>query len=286
MSGLWTRMVLVAGVAVAGLGGGRDAGANERHFTYTYETATLPAGTIELEPWTTVRMQHEDYFVGTDHRLEFEVGITDRLQSALYLNLSALAAEEKGVTTSAFAYEGFAWETKWKLMDPVADAVGLGLYFELGVEPDAVSIEAKLLIDKRIGAFNLAFNAVVEPEFSHEKDDTELEELEIEADLALGYFITDNFSIGLEIRNHNEMAKGHEEAGMAGMEMAGEEGDLEFEHSVLFAGPVISYAADRWWAALTVLPQIAALSGASKDSILDLEGHERVETRLILGMHL
>ncbi|HIA04409.1 MAG TPA: hypothetical protein EYN66_21370, partial [Myxococcales bacterium] len=40
--------------------------ANERHFTYIYETATLPAGTIELEPWVTMRMFRDDYYVRFD----------------------------------------------------------------------------------------------------------------------------------------------------------------------------------------------------------------------------
>jgi hypothetical protein len=50
--------------------------ANERHFTLSYESATLPAGAVEIEPQTTFRMGREQYYLGLDHRLEFEVGIT------------------------------------------------------------------------------------------------------------------------------------------------------------------------------------------------------------------
>ena len=265
----WTK----AAVVVALIAG--TASANERHFTYIYEPATLPAGIIELEPQTTFKYGHERFFSEIGHRLEFEVGITDSLQSALYINFAGVSEEgaDGKVSEPAFGYDGLSWEWKWKLMDPVADAVGLGLYLELGAHPNELSTELKLLLDKRFGNFNFAFNAIVEPAFVRETDKAELKELEFEADIGLGYFITDAFSVGIEIRNHNEMAK--------------DEGkDLEFEKSALFAGPVITYAADRWWTALTVMPQIAALKGATSGSILDLEDHEKLETRLILGMHL
>src|SRR5262245_34530149 len=63
---------------------------NERHFTYTYESAVLPAQAKEIEVWTTPRLGRDDYYARFDQRLEFEVGLTDRLQTSLYLNWNAI----------------------------------------------------------------------------------------------------------------------------------------------------------------------------------------------------
>lgn len=241
--------------------------ANERHFTYTYETATLPAGAIELEPWVTMRMFRDDYYVRFDQRLEFEVGITDTVQSALYLNMSGIAAEQGDQLSKVFKYRGMAWETKWKLQDPVADPVGVGLYFELGLQPHELELETKLLLDKRIGKFLFAFNLVGEIEA--ERDNGEFEKKTVlELDFGLAYFLTPQFTLGIEIRNLNEL-KGFD----------------TYEQSVIYAGLTMSYAAKRWWLALTVLPQVASFGG-DNDELLELQGHERLETRLILGMHL
>src|SRR5229473_1280845 len=60
-----------------------------------------------------------------------------------------------------------------------------------------------------------------------------------------------------------------------------------WENTALFLGPVVSYRQEKWWAALTVLPQIYGLNfGGNPDANrqLDLEGHERVNIRLIIGI--
>src|SRR5262245_16740137 len=44
------------------------ARANERHFAFTYESPTLPAGAVELEPWTTWRVGRDRYYSRFDHR--------------------------------------------------------------------------------------------------------------------------------------------------------------------------------------------------------------------------
>ena len=66
-----------------------SASASERHFTYTYESAVLHPGGREFEPWSTFRLGKDGHFARLDTRLEAELGVTDRLQTSLYLNLSA-----------------------------------------------------------------------------------------------------------------------------------------------------------------------------------------------------
>ncbi len=61
----------------------------------------------------------------------------------------------------------------------------------------------------------------------------------------------------------------------------------EWENTALFLGPVVSYRQEKRWAALSVMPQIygANFSGNPDHvSKLELEGHERVNIRLLLGI--
>ena len=248
------------------------ASANERHFTYTYETAVLPTGNVELETWTTLRAGKDDYYVALDNRLEIEIGITDWFQAALYTNFRGTAVEKGDVLTKSFDYKGVDLELKWKLADPVADPLGVGLYFEVGGQPHEVELEGKVLLDKRVGNLLFAFNAIGELEIKRSNGETDLVEVIAEANIGLGYFVLPHLLVGVEIRNRTIFAKGDSDS-------------LEFETSAFFGGPVISYARDSWWMALTVLPQFAAIKEHG-DGLLDLEEHENIETRLLLGVHL
>ncbi|HUS66614.1 MAG TPA: hypothetical protein VMZ28_18885 [Kofleriaceae bacterium] len=254
------------------------ASANERHFTYTYESAVLPVGGKEIEIWTTPRIGKENYFVRFDQRLEFEVGVSDNLMTAFYLNAETVTADVAGaaglerVTESELA--GVSNEWKLKLSDPVADSVGMALYGEISVATAEAELEAKLIIDKKVGDLMFAGNLVLanETEFEREGDESEVEqEQEVEIDLALGYFIAPGVSAGLELRNHNEMYEG------------------EWLHSALFAGPTIAYASEAWWIAASVMPQLPALKDnddSADDGARVLDAHEKLEARVLFSMHV
>ncbi len=249
------------------------AAANERHFTYTYETATLPAGDKEIEIWSTPRIGRERYFYRLDSRVEFEIGVTDRWMAALYLNgMTQTAETAPGVLSSASELEGISIENKWKLMDPVADAFGLGLYAEISLGPSETEIEAKLLLDKRVGDLHLAANLVGEMDLDAEGDaaarDVDLEqELAVEVALAAAWFVRSNLSIGLEARDLNAIGGGG------------------LEYSALFAGPVVAYGAEDWWLAFTFVAQLPAVAGERAGERV-LDQHEAIEARLLWGFHL
>lgn len=258
--------LLLAAIALAP---GGSASANERHFTYTYESAVLPAGARELELWTTPRIGRRDvFFARFDQRVELEVGVTDRLLTAFYLNFEAVTqevADQELVTELGFG--GVSSEWKLKLLDPVADAVGLGLYLEVTGATNELELEGKVLVDKRIGNVLLAFNAVVEQEWEFETANETKRELVLEADLAAAYFVLPSLSIGLELRQHTEFVGG--------------EGH---EHSALFAGPVIAYAQRDWWTAVSFMPQLGSFGEGGMS--LDLHEHERFNARLLFSVHL
>jgi hypothetical protein len=275
-SALAVAACFVATLHVAG-----NASANQRHYTYIYETATLPMGAVEIEPWTTVRLMREDYYVRFDHRLEFEMGLLDNFQAALYINwFEAAAADHAADSISeSFGFSGISLELKGKLLDPVADPIGLGLYFEIGAEPTELEFEGKILVDKVMGNVGIAFNAVYELELEAKvdgpKDETNLEikAHEMQFDLGVAWFMSPRWSFALELVSRTEFA-------------IDEKDEFETVYSILSLGPTVTYGGEHFWIATTVLPQIAALKGATGDSIQHLEDKEALEIRLLLGFDL
>jgi hypothetical protein len=94
----------------------------------------------------------------------------------------------------------------------------------------------------------------------------------LEASIGVARDLGKNWSLGLEVRDHNELP------------------DYKFwENTALFVGPALSYRQEKWWAALTVMPQVfgANFNGdPDGHSNLELEGHERVNIRLMIGISL
>lgn len=236
--------------------------AHSRRFTYTYQSGAADKGEVEFASWTTLRTQQDVFYRGFDQRMEFEVGVASRLQTAWYLNFAAVAQDESpDVRQSEVAWDGVSNEWIYQLQDAVSDPLGMALYFEWGVAPTEADLEFKLILDKRAGDFLTAFNATVEPEWDYETAETE-RATNLEFDLAAAYFLSPEFSLGAEMHNYTIWA---------------DNGDDRY--SALMLGPVASYASDGWEATLTVLPQIATLSG-------DDTGHDKLETRLIFGIDL
>ena len=247
--------------------------ATERHFSYTYETGVLGPGHAEIEPWTTHRYGRTDYYSRFDQRLELELGVVEGLQTALYWNFEATTEDQVDangdtVRLSGFDFASVSSEWKFKLSDPVADTLGSALYVEGSLGPREAAIEGKLLLDKRWGPWIVAVNLVAEREWEFEAPGETEKETELEVDLAAGYLILPELSVGAEARQVNGVEAG------------------ELEASVVYAGPVFAYASDGWWATLTVLPQLVSFAETSADSRLDLEHQERLQTRILLGLHL
>ena len=247
--------------------------ADERFFTYTYEPKVLPEGALEFEQWTTLRAGKENgVYSRWDLRSELEVGLTDRLTTAFYLNWKSVHFDSKDDTLdeSEVEFKGVSSEWKLKLLDPTADAVGVLLYGEVSTNLNEFELEQKLIVGKNIDRLVLAFNTNVEEEweFVRENGESETEsELKLEFTAGASFRVTDRFALGVEVREVNVFP------------------DMEdLEHAALFAGPALHYSRDRWWATFTILPQIVALKGTTGDSV-NLDEFERAEFRLIFGLH-
>ena len=245
--------------------------AQDRVFTYTYQSGVLNKGQKEIEVWSTLSGGRNNFFKSLDHSLEFEVGLGRKLQTSFYLNYGNTSAvvEENGIQilTNSTSYS-FSNEWKLKLSDPVADRIGSALYFEYSLAPTSTAFEGKLIIDKQIGRFTNAFNLVGEYELEHAftPDGNKLRsenegEFTLELNYGLSYKVKDHLNLGLEAMSQNQIS------------------GSDWKNSVLLMGPALSYSTSGFWINLTCMPQITNFKGGG----LELNDHERLQTRLIFS---
>ena len=264
-------VLLTALMASLALATASPAQANERRFTYTYESALLNPGDREIEPWSTFRMGRADFYNRLDNRLEFEMGVVKGLQTALYFNWSSVTKDVNGAREHESAFTGVSSEWKLKLSDPVANAFGSALYLEITGGPEEAEVEGKLILDKRTPNFLFAFNATGEHGWEFENKGQTVREGIVELNAGAAWLATSHLSAGIEARNFNLLTP-----------------DDGWSFSALFAGPSVGYATKTWWTTLTVLPQLYKLKGGAADRgrRLVLSDLDRVEARLLFGFHL
>jgi hypothetical protein len=246
----------------------------DRIFARTYQSLTLPKGAKDIEFWNTVNVGRANLYRKLKQRVEYEVGVTDNLTAAFYMNLQQKIQSENGNSTLEATELSFSNEWKYKLMDPVADPIGFALYSEYTIAAHELELELKLILDKKIGDNYFALNATYEPEWEWSlANNLESVSLKSGIDFNVGYmnFVSKNFGIGLEAINYNTIAKG------------------ELDHSALFIGPTFTFIGDRWWVILNALPQITKLYASQevdKSRSLILTEREKFEFRMIFSVNL
>ncbi len=253
------------------------AAATIRSFAYTQESRVLGPGQSELAPWTTFRVGQSRYYSALDGRLELQHGAVQRLQLALFWNFrtetrdvvsDSLTRELSRVTVSELASASAA--IKYQLSDSAADLLGAALYFETTLGPRQSELAARVIVDRSMGAWLLAANAIGELALVpiRNAEGAQLDSaLSLQPTLAVAYLLPHGASVGLELR--------------APWIVTG-----EAKSATLFGGPVARIADDGMWAALGLEPQLLAFSGSSEGSRLDLRHHQRLEVRLLAGFML
>jgi hypothetical protein len=245
--------------------------AQDRVFTYTYQSNVLNYGEKELEVWSTFGTARQNYYRGLDHRLEFEVGLGGNLQTAFYLNYGY----RKGITQtdgvevlSMDNSYSFANEWKLKLSDPVANQVGSAVYFEYNIAPGETELEGKLILDKEIGRFTNAFNLVGEQVFEKqfEMQGNKLvaqtaKEFKLEWNYGFSYQINNDWFAGVEVMNENVFAGG------------------KLEKTIFKAGPGVAYVGDGFWVNFTLMPQLSNFKGGGRNLVDD----DGLQARLIFS---
>ncbi len=272
--------------------------AGESPFGYVYTTDTHPKGKREVEQWITQRHgQSQGEFDLWQGRTEIEYGVTDRLQTALYLNyggVNALHNRPDGTTgPGAFVpddvdpdaryrkqlFESVSSEWIYRVLSPYKDPIGLALYIEPSWGPDKRELEGKLILqknfleDRLVWAVN--FSASAESERFHGEWE---HEGEVEFTTGLAYPFAPRWHAGAEYRYH----RGYDGRGFSASKRA---------YAASSFGPSIHYARNDWWITVTFLKQLANAKAYTDEAQGDIIGgrfygehHERQELRLRMGI--
>lgn len=246
--------------------------AQDRIFTYTYQSNVLSPAEREIEVWNTFGTGRQDFYRGYENKIEFETGIAKNLQTAFYFKVKSSSGYNLSNDSSMSSSTSIAFSNEWKykLSDPVANAIGSAIYTELELSKDGVESENKIILDKKTGRNTFALNLVGAYEVVKATEGKLLKnekEFRAEVDFGYAYYLGKGFNLGLEAQNLNK----HE--------------DGEWKYSALYAGPVLSYSRDKFWINLTVMPQITAFKGATyKNLVLDSE--QKLNTRLVFSFAL
>jgi hypothetical protein len=229
--------------------------ADDRKFTYTYETTTMPKGDFEYEQWVTWKTEKasDTSYDRLDIRHEFEYGVTDNFQLALYVDWRY--QDGRSVTDDGAEFRDVAFEAIYSLTNPVTDPLGIALYGETAIGDEIFKLEAKLLLQKNIGSWIFAWNGIFEAEW--EGEDYSEDKGELAQTFGVAYNFTPKFSLGAELLHEIEF----------------DDWETQGEH-VLYVGPAIHYSASGWWITVTPLVQVT-----------DVDSEANVQTRMIFGLH-
>lgn len=260
---------------LAGVVGTTFIRADERRFTYVYEPETLPAKAFEFESWATLRAERnqkvgQQRYKRWDLRQELEYGVTDWYTAALYVNEKAARYRDPGtgVKSSEFEWKGLSLENRFNVLNPATHKIGLTLYLEGRYSGVEAAFEQKIIIGQRHGDWKWAFNLEHETEW---EDQLTKVEGKVGTSFGLARDLGKHWALGLEFRNENILPR-----------------YKTWENSALYLGPTLSYRQQKWWAALTVMPQIYGWNkdgSADGNRYLELVDHEKVNVRLLFGFN-
>ena len=214
------------------------ASADAKPFTFTYDTYPMGKGNWEYEQWATWQQEgDEDVY---RFRNEIEFGILDNFDLAFYLPNWRYESTE---ARDGIYFESIGVETIVYFLNPVTDAFGLGWYNEISVGEDELEFETKLLVQKDIGNWILAYNLVLETELEGVFDETAENEVEGVIEHVAG--VSYAFGRG-DIRAGGEVL----------VESIYEDWE-SYEDTLVYAGPVFSYwGAEHWWVTVTPMFQL------------------------------
>jgi hypothetical protein len=246
--------------------------AEESIFAFSYTTDLLPQGGKEIEQWLTWRHQ-KNYgsYDQLEHRTEFEYGVTDKLQVALYLNYNWTNAFHNGpfgATTPPEQFADFnpgpddvfrktrfvsvAGEAIYRIWSPYTDPIGIAVYAEPQVGENFRELETKLILQKNFfdDLLTLTFNFTYAPEFRYVLNNDGFsrswqEETDINFTFGASYRFIENWAAGFEFTNEHEY------------------NSFWFNHesnSGYYLGPTIHYGAERWFITATALWQLPLAS--------------------------
>lgn len=273
----------------------QTANAGESPFGWIYLTEIHPAGTKEFEQQIFIqRGQTQGDYTNTLLRTELEFGVTPKYQTSFYLNTHFIDAFRNGIDgttggpdtdipegfdpTSRYKMhrvESVSWENIYQVMNPLVDPIGLALYIEPSWGPRNKELEFRLLLQKNFLDDRLILAANIETAFERKNRGNEVEKsTEFNLQTGVSYRFMNNWSAGVELRNHHEYSR---------------HGYNDHQHSAWFFGPNIHYATKGWWitaAWRTQLPWAKGFTDEQRSVISEhrIYGDEHVRNEFALKL--
>ncbi len=141
-------------------------------FTYVYET--LPKGSLEVEqyadytPAKALSTRNAPVFYGaTQFQTEFEYGITDRLELGLYVTFEPNPGDAFAVVPRLTEGNGLKERLRLRLAEEGRWPVDVGLYGELVENEQEIELEAKIILQRRVGNLRVVANLWGEREYNY-----------------------------------------------------------------------------------------------------------------------
>ena len=199
----------------------------------------MAKGAMELETWATWKTDKasDPDYEGFYFRHEFEYGVTDRFQLALYFADWQHVDSSSGSETE---FHDVALEAIYNLTDPNTTPFGSAIYGEIKGSDDVIELEAKLLLQKNFGSWMAVYNVGGEIEW---EDDYQNDEAELFQSAGISYQFNPSWSVGGELLN---------EIAVPDVDTIGD--------SSLFLGPNVSWRNNRFSIALTGMWQVTSLA--------------------------
>ncbi|UCC44200.1 MAG: hypothetical protein JSU65_13985 [Candidatus Zixiibacteriota bacterium] len=188
--------------------------ADRRKYAWTYQFVTIPKDAVEMEFYQTTRLKQDEPNLW-EYRIEVEHGITNRWDISVYQIFSQVQGE-------AFRWDAFQIRTRVKLAEPGRFVLNPLLYLEYRRKAELAvpnKIEAKFVLGRNFGRWNLAVNPVYELFWAPGKPTHEIG-LDVGCSRELSYKV----SLGLEAISRIELLE-HEK-----------------DHKSLYLGPAMSLA--------------------------------------------
>ena len=230
------------------------AKAEENLYGWVGTAETLPSGQFELYEFFTMRTGkavEDGSYNAYDLETEIEYGVSDVLQVGLsisqnYFSGNALDADEDDLTQLGYRFGGVAASGKYRFKSPFIDDYGLALKVATGfnrhdetagIIEEHIFVAPTLMFQKNFLDNTLITTVNVGFDFGWGKKPAEEygEELGLESRVGVSYRFAPGWFVGLEGRVRAEYPRF----------------DLtENEHMVVFVGPNVHYASEKWWATL------------------------------------
>jgi len=191
-----------AALTVCGLLCAANAAATPRALPFTYTSETLPKGAFEIEQFadlTPVRAYSTAsgepvWYGATQFQTELEYGLAERLELGLYFAFAPSPGDGYASTASLTEGNGFKQRLRYALANPGEWPIDVGLYGELVENDREIELEAKVILQRRLGKLRIAANLWAEYEVYYRPQ----KDLVFNPTLGITYEVTPAIHLGAE----------------------------------------------------------------------------------------